>query len=221
MNSLLRVAIDGPSGAGKSTIAKAVGKMLQLEYIDTGAMYRACAYKMIAENVKPSQVDELNEMLKKTDIDFSKGKVYLDRQDISGKIRTSEISKMASMCAAIPEVRKKLVELQRRMGRTKSVIMDGRDIGTNVLTEAEFKFFLTASADERAKRRFIELREKGENVTFEEVLADINQRDYDDTHRSLNPLRRAGDAIEVDTTHMSIKEVTEYLLDKIKEYKEI
>ena len=215
MTKLTRVAIDGPSGAGKSTIAKAVAKKLGLDYIDTGAMYRACAYKMLAKNIEAKAGDELDEMLADTDIDLSNGKIYLDGSDISDSIRTTEVSKMASACSAIPAVRAKLVELQKNMGKTKSVIMDGRDIGTNVLTEAEYKFFLTASAEERAKRRLVELEEKGEKITFEEVLADINQRDYNDTHRDLNPLKKAEDAIEVDTTRMNIEEVTEYLLNRI------
>lgn len=212
MNGLLRVAIDGPGGAGKSTIAKAVGKKLGLDYIDTGAMYRAVAYKLCRNNIEPVSSDELSEMLNNTEIDFSEGRIYLDGDDISGEIRTPEISKMASFSSKLPEVREKLVDLQRKMGQTKSVIMDGRDIGTNVLTDAEYKFFLTASAEERARRRYDELILKNEKTTYEEVLKDINERDYEDTHRKLNPLKKADDAIEVDSTDMNIDEVTEYML---------
>lgn len=215
-NSLIRVAIDGPGGAGKSTIAKMVGNAAGLDYIDTGAMYRAVAYKLSSCGIKAESSDELRRILDNMDIDFSKGKVLLDGEDISGKIRTPEISKGASEVAKIAEVREKLVELQRNMGMTKSVIMDGRDIGTNVLKDAEFKFFLTASAEERARRRFVELSEKGEKTSFEDVLKDINDRDYEDTHRKLNPLRKAEDAVEIDSTEMSIDEVTEYILSAVK-----
>jgi len=173
MGKLIRVAIDGPSGAGKSTIAKAVGKHLNLDYIDTGAMYRAVAYKMVVNNVGLSEKAKLEKLLAGTEIDFSKGDIILDGEIINDKIRTPEISKMASDCSALQQVREKLVALQKKMGETKNVIMDGRDIGTNVLTEAEYKFFMTASPEERAKRRYLELNEKGENVSFEQVLKNV------------------------------------------------
>ena len=216
MQELIRVAVDGPSGAGKSTIAKLVAKELGLDYIDTGAMYRACGYKMLQEGIEASSSDALKEMLGHTDIDFSGGSIFLDGVNVDGKIRTPEVTMMASACSALPEVRAKLVELQREIGGRKSVIMDGRDIGTNVLTDAEFKFFLTASAEERAKRRYGEMKEKGMDVTYEEVLSDINKRDYDDSHRKIDPLKKADDAEEVDTTFMSIEQVRDHLLDRIR-----
>lgn len=216
MNTLIRVAIDGPSGAGKSTIAKAVGKQLNLDYIDTGAMYRAVAYKMILNNVSLSEMDRLEMLLAGTEIDFSNGNIILDGEIINDKIRTPEISKMASDCSALSQVRGKLVALQKKMGETKNVIMDGRDIGTNVLVDAEFKFFMTASPEERAKRRHIELNEKGEKVSFEQVLNDIKERDYNDSTRALNPLKKAEDALELDTTGMSIEEVINIVLKEIK-----
>lgn len=216
MSKLIRVAIDGPSGAGKSTIAKAVGKQLNLDYIDTGAMYRAVAYKMIANNVEIPQVEKLESLLADTEIDFSGGNIFLDGEIINDKIRTPEISKMASHCSALGQVREKLVALQRKMGETKNVIMDGRDIGTNVLTDAEYKFFMTASPEERAKRRFIELAEKGENVSFEQVLKDIKERDHNDSTRKLNPLKKAKDALEIDTTGMTIEEVVENIIKEIR-----
>lgn len=216
MKEIFRVAIDGPSGAGKSTIAKSVAKKLGIDYIDTGAMYRAVGYKMKQEGIDAGDLSKLEEMLADTDIDFVKGDIILDGQVVNDVIRTSEISQMASKCSAVPIVREKLVDIQRGMGTRKSVIMDGRDIGTNVLKDAEYKFFLTASAEERAKRRHKELIEKGEDITFEEVLRDIEQRDHNDMTRKLNPLRKAEDALEVDTTGLDIDEVTELVLKEIR-----
>lgn len=220
MSDIYRIAIDGPSGAGKSTIAKAVAKKLDIDYIDTGAMYRAIGYKMKQRGITGENSDNHNspiaKMLEMTDIDFVKGDIILDGEVVNDVIRTSEISQMASVCSAIPCVREKLVDIQRNMGIRKSVIMDGRDIGTNVLKDAEYKFFLTASAEERAERRHKELLEKGETISFEEVLSDIKERDFRDTNRQLNPLRKAEDAIEVDTTGMSIDEVVESVLKAVE-----
>lgn len=216
MKDIFRVAIDGPSGAGKSTIAKSVAKKLGIDYIDTGAMYRAVGYKMKQEGIEAEELDKLETMLADTDIDFVKGDIILDGQIVNDVIRTSEISQMASKCSAVPIVREKLVDIQRGMGTRKSVIMDGRDIGTNVLKDAEYKFFLTASAEERAERRHKELIEKGEEITFEEVLRDIEERDHNDMTRKLNPLRKAEDAMEVDTTGLDIDEVTKLVLKEIK-----
>lgn len=216
MKEVFRIAIDGPSGAGKSTIAKLVAKKLGIDYIDTGAMYRAVGYKMNRESVPFEECDELKAMLDATDIDFVSGDIILDGQIVNTLIRTSEVSQMASKCSALPMVREKLVEIQRNMGSRKSVIMDGRDIGTNVLRDAEYKFFLTASAEERAERRHKELIEKGEEITFEEVLRDIQARDHNDMTRALNPLKKADDALEVDSTGMNIDQVTEAILKEIK-----
>ena len=216
MKEVFRVAVDGPSGAGKSTIAKLVAKKLGIDYIDTGAMYRAVGYKMNREGVPFEECDELKAMLDDTDIDFVSGDIILDGEIVNTLIRTSEVSQMASKCSALPMVREKLVEIQRNMGARKSVIMDGRDIGTNVLKDAEYKFFLTASAEERAERRHKELIEKGEDITFEEVLRDIQQRDHNDMTRALNPLKKADDALEVDSTGLDIEQVTEALLKEIK-----
>lgn len=216
MKDIFRVAIDGPSGAGKSTIAKSVAKKLGIDYIDTGAMYRAIGYKMKQEGIGTDDLDKLEAMLAETDIDFVKGDIILDGKIVNDVIRTSEISQMASKCSAIPMVREKLVDIQRGMGSRKSVIMDGRDIGTNVLKDAEYKIFLTASAEERAERRHKELLEKGENITFEEVLRDIRERDHNDMTRALNPLRKAEDALEVDTTGLDIEQVTELVLKEVR-----
>ena len=216
MKDIFRIAIDGPSGAGKSTIAKAVAKALDIDYIDTGAMYRAIGYKIDKEGVPFEEGNALAELLDSTDIDFVSGDIILDGVIVNDLIRTPEVSMLASKCAALPSVRAKLVEIQRGMGQRKSVIMDGRDIGTNVLKDAEYKIFLTASAEERAQRRFKELQEKGETQTYEEVLEDVKQRDYNDMTRELNPLRKADDAIELDTTGMGIDEVVAAVLDIVK-----
>ena len=212
---MISIAIDGPGGAGKSTIAKHIAKELGIDYIDTGAMYRATGYKAIITNTDVNDPDSLDEMLKSTDIDFSGGSIFLDGCCVDDKIRTPEVTMMASKVSALAPVREKLVMLQREMGHKKSIIMDGRDIGTNVLTDASFKFYMTASAEERASRRYKELIEKGETVSFDDVLSDINARDKSDMERELNPLRKADDAIEIDTTGLSIKEVTDVILKNI------
>ena len=217
MDRIFRIAIDGPSGAGKSTIAEAVASELGIDCIDTGAMYRAVGYKMDRDGVPFEQGDALNEMLTATDIDFVDGDIILDGEVVNDLIRTPEVSMLASQCSAIPEVREKLVEIQRGMGTRKSVIMDGRDIGTNVLKDAEYKIYLTASAEERANRRYKELQEKGENQSYEDVLADIKARDHNDMTRELNPLRKAEDAIEVDSTHMTIDEVVQTIIGYIEQ----
>ncbi len=213
---IVRIAIDGPSGAGKSTIAKEIAKELSIDYIDSGAMYRAVGYKMIEQGIEPDDDQGLLALLKETEIDFREGRIYLDKEDISEKIRTPEISKMASSCSKVFSVREKLVELQRKMGEEKSIIMDGRDIGTNVFPHAEFKFFVTATVFERARRRYLELREKGDYQGFDEVLKDIKMRDYNDSTRELNPLVQAEDAVFVDTTHMTVSEVKDFIIREIR-----
>ena len=219
-DEILRIAIDGPSGAGKSTIAKIVAEKMGIDYIDTGAMYRAIGLKMIKEGVSREDTEEAaaarQEVLDRTDIDFDGGVITLDGEDVEGKIRTPEISIAASDYSKFPEVRSKLVAIQREIGHRKSVVMDGRDIGTNVFPDAQYKFFLNATPEERARRRVKELLEKGEDVSFEETLEDIKKRDYNDTHRKLNPLAKADDAIEIDTTGMTVDEEAAAVLDKIK-----
>ena len=213
MTEIYRIAIDGPSGAGKSTIAKAVAKELGIDYIDTGAMYRAIGYKISSEGIDPKDEAAVNDMLERTQIDFRQGDIFLDETCVNEEIRTPEMSMMASVCSQIPAVREKLVQLQRGMGERKSVIMDGRDIGTNVLKDAEYKIYLTASAEERAHRRFLELQQKGEEQSYEAVLEDIRQRDHNDMTRELNPLRKADDAIELDTTGLDINQVVQRVLE--------
>lgn len=215
MNKIIRIAVDGPSGAGKSTIARKVAKKLGIEYVDTGAMYRAVAYKMTSEGIGPEEGERIEAVLKDTVIDFDQGVITVDGTEVESKIRTPEISEAASIYSALPPVRASLVQAQREIGHRKSVIMDGRDIGTNVFPDAQYKFYLTATAEERADRRYKELVERGQEVVYEEILKDIRQRDHNDMTRVLNPLRKAEDAIEVDSTHMSIDEVVDFIYDRV------
>ncbi|MBQ3122764.1 MAG: (d)CMP kinase, partial [Firmicutes bacterium] len=182
----------------------------------TGAMYRALGYKLAGKGIPAVESPELLEVLDNTDIDFSEGNIILDGVVVNDKIRTPEISKMASDVSAIPIVRKKLVALQQKIAGNKSVIMDGRDIAEVVIPDAEYKYFMTASAEERAERRYKELIAKGEDVTFEKVLSDIEKRDYNDSHRAASPLRQVEGAQLLDTTGMSIEEVVNHILEEVR-----
>ncbi|NJD03056.1 MAG: (d)CMP kinase [Ruminiclostridium sp.] len=217
----INIAIDGPAGAGKSTIAKYISKTLGIIYLDTGSMYRTVALKAMRSGIDTRDPEKLAELVKCIDIKIthlgSEQHVFLDGADVSKDIRTPEISIGASNVAVVPAVRLKLVELQREIADKNDVVMDGRDIGTYVLPQAGHKFFLTASLDERAKRRYRELQEKGiPGVTFEEVCKDIEYRDINDSTRAFAPLSKAEDAIEVDTTDMSIDQVIKKILSYIK-----
>lgn len=206
------VAIDGPAGAGKSTIAKRLAQRIGADYIDTGAMYRAVALKLLRTGTDYNDPEALQTMLDAMDVDFSQGETILDGEDVSGLIRTPEISALASPSSGVPAVRYKLTALQQAMGKRKSIVMDGRDIGTVVFPDADFKFFLTASADERARRRTEEMRAKGQEADFETIRADIIQRDYQDSHRAFRPLQKAEDAVEIDSTDMSIDSVVDTMM---------
>ena len=208
------IAVDGPSAAGKSTVAKLLAKDLGIEYIDTGAMYRAVALKVIRLSIDTDDSSALALLLDSTEVDLAGAQVLLDGEDVSGLIRTEEVSMQASRISAIPAVRAKLVALQREMGARKSVVMDGRDIGSNVFPGADYKFFITASPEIRAERRLKELIEKGENASFEEVLEDVKKRDWDDSHRELNPLVQTEDAILIVTDDLGIEEA----LETVKRY---
>ncbi|MCQ2561070.1 MAG: (d)CMP kinase [Clostridia bacterium] len=214
--SKIIVAIDGPAGAGKSTIAKLVAGEIGADYIDTGAMYRAVALKLLRTGTDYNDPEALGTLLEAVDVDFSEGRTMLDGEDVSGLIRTPEISALASPSSAIPAVRYKLTDLQQEMGRRKSIVMDGRDIGTVVFPDADFKFFLTASADERARRRTNEMLEKGQEADFEQIKADIIQRDYQDSHREFRPLKKADDAIEIDSSDMTIQQVVDTMMSYIR-----
>ncbi|MDB2099509.1 (d)CMP kinase [Clostridium paraputrificum] len=205
----ISVAIDGPAGAGKSTIAKLVAKEFDLMYINTGAMYRAVALKSNENGLTPDKVNDICALIEGMEMEFVNDDLVLNGVNIQNEITVPEISGIVSDYASIPEVRVKLVELQREMSKKFNVIMDGRDIGTVVLKEAPFKFFLTATPEERANRRFKELKERNIECEYEVILKDIIERDYKDTHREVDPLRKADDAIEVDTTGLNIIEVTE------------
>ncbi len=217
----INVALDGPSGAGKSTIAKAVAKKLEYVYVDTGALYRTIAYYVIGSGVEPGDESAVVSCLDKINVSLEyiggAQHVMLNGEDVSDKIRTPEISMGASAVSAIPKVREFLFELQQDIARKNNIIMDGRDIGTVVLPKAQVKIFLTATAEERANRRFKELQEKGDPSTYEQVLEDIKQRDYNDTHRDIAPLKKADDAVEVDSTSMTLDEVIETIVKIIKD----
>lgn len=209
------VAIDGPAGAGKSTIAKLVGKEHNLMYINTGAMYRAVALKAKENDLGPGKVSEIIKLIEKMEMHFENDDLIVDGENIQDKITMPEISNIVSSYASIPEVRKVLVKLQRQMAEKFDVIMDGRDIGTVVLKDANFKFFLTASAEERANRRFKELQDRNIECSYDTILKDIIERDYKDTHRETDPLKKADDAIEIDSTSLDINGVVKVINDYI------
>lgn len=204
----LSVAIDGPAGAGKSTIAKLVAKEFNLMYINTGAMYRAVALKSRENNIDSNNIEELCNLIDSMEMKFENDDLILNGVNIQDKITIPEISSVVSIYASIPEVRHKLVKLQQDMSRKFNVIMDGRDIGTVVLKESPFKFFLTATPEERAERRYKELKERGLDVNYDVILSDIIKRDHIDSTREIDPLRKADDAVEIDTTGLNITEVT-------------
>lgn len=222
---MISIAIDGPAGAGKSTIAKAVAKQLEYIYADTGALYRSIALNAINSGTNTDNEAEINELLSNTkvEIKFVDGeqRVFLNSQDVSDKIRTTEVSMMASKVSAIAAVRDFLLELQRGLARENNVIMDGRDIGTVVLPQAQVKIFLTASAQCRAKRRYKDYLAAGNTKeSYEQILADIQQRDYNDSHRAVAPLKPAEDSVIVDTSddtlEQSVEKITAVVNSKIK-----
>lgn len=214
MNNLV-IAVDGPAGAGKSTIAKIVAEKLNINYIDTGAMYRAITYKCLESKVDINNEEEVKKIAKNTNIDFKDNNIYLDGKVINEEIRTMEVSNNVSNVAKIKEVRYLMVDVQREVGKRNSVILDGRDIGSYVFPNAHYKFFLIATPHERGSRRHRELIEKGYEVTLDEIINDIIKRDEIDSNREFAPLVKATDAIEIDTTGKSINEVVELVVSKI------
>lgn len=210
------IAIDGPAGAGKSTIAKAIAKKLQIIYVDTGAMYRAMALFMIREGVDANDAAAISDKCVEAEITigYENGEqvVYLNGENVNAYLRTEEVGNMASATSVQPAVRKKLVELQQALAAKNDCIMDGRDIGTCVLPDAQVKVYLTASSEVRAKRRFDELTAKGLECDFDKIKADIDERDYRDMNRAHSPLKQAEDAVLVDSSYMTIDEVIEKIV---------
>ncbi len=221
MSNTIKVAIDGPSGAGKSTIAKAASAALGFVYVDTGALYRTVALNAARKGAAFKNSEQVIASLSGLEVTlgFVDGAqhVYLNGEDVSGDIRTPEISMGASAVSAIPDVRKFLFNLQRDIAEKNNCIMDGRDIGTVVLPDAQVKIFLTASPEIRAERRCKELLEKGTKTTFEEVLADVKQRDYNDSHREIAPLKATDESIVVDTSQLNLEQSIEAIISAIKE----
>lgn len=214
------VAIDGPAGAGKSTIAKRIAKEMGFIYVDTGAMYRALAIHFLKKGLKPEDTEQIKMACKdaSVSIQYEDGmqQVYLNGENVTSMLREEKVGNMASVSSAIGEVRAQLLELQREMARTNDVVMDGRDIGTHILPNANVKVYLTASVEERARRRFVELQEKGVACDLNEIAHDIAERDHRDMNRDIAPLKQAEDAVLVDSSNMTIDEVVQAIISLCK-----
>lgn len=214
------VAVDGPAGSGKGTITKIVAERLNLTTVDTGAMYRSVALECLNKNIKPTEIEKINEILKDIQIDLKrengKQKVYLNGQDVTEKIRSKEVDDCVAKFAAIKEIRDKVTPIQRQMGENQNIIMEGRDIGTVVFPNADVKIYLDATAEERARRRVLQNQEKGIEASYEEVLEKIKERDKRDSTREIAPLKKAEDAIYVDSTNLNIDQVVEEVINIIK-----
>ena len=219
----MQIALDGPAGAGKSTVAKAIARELGIVYLDTGAMYRAVALYMTEHNIAPEDTAAVEKALEGVElsIEYEQGqqRICLCGRDVSDAIRENHVSAAASRFSAIPAVRRFLVQMQQQLAGKNDCVLDGRDIGTFVLPQADFKFYLTADAGERARRRAAELEARGEAADVEKIQKEIEARDYADSHREFAPLRRAEDAVLVDSTHMSASAVTDFIIHTIKEGK--
>lgn len=215
---ILRIAVDGPAGAGKSTIAKLVAAKLGIDYIDTGAMYRAIALKLFRTGTDYNDPEALAALLDDTDVDFTGGSIYLDGENVDGLIRTQEVSEMASASSAVQAVRDKLVALQQAMGKRKSLIMDGRDIASKVFPDAELKFYVTASSQVRAERRAADMAAIGQPCDVDQIREEIEARDYRDMHRANSPLVKVDDAIVIDTSHSTLEESLEEVMGYIRDY---
>lgn len=211
------VAIDGPAGSGKGTITKLVAEKLNLVYIDSGATYRCVALASLRNNIKLEEKDKIIELAKSLDIDFDeKGRTFLNKEDVSELIRSKEVTAIVSQISSIVEVREILVDLQRKMSIGKNVIMEGRDITTVVFPNADYKFYLDASVEERARRRFKQNEEMGINTSMEEITQNIKMRDYNDMHKPVGSLMRTPEQIYIDSTNMTIEEVVEFITNEIK-----
>ncbi len=218
---MINIAIDGPAGAGKSTIAKTVSKELGYIYVDTGALYRTVGLNALRKGVDTKDAESVIATLDGLEVSLrfvdNEQRVFLGEEDVSAAIRQNEVSMAASNVSAIPRVREFLFDLQRNIAKNNNCLMDGRDIGTVVLPDAQIKLFLTASAEARADRRYKELIEKGQTVDYDVILQEIKDRDYQDSHREIAPLKQADDAILVDSTEMNLQETIDYMLNLIKE----
>ena len=216
---MLNIALDGPCGGGKSTVADILAQKLDILHLDTGAMYRACALCAIKRGVDCLDEEAVSGFINDIDIEirYQNGRqiTMLDGEDVSEKIRANEVSMMSSDISSLKCVREKMVEMQREVAKRNDCILDGRDIGTVVLPDATFKFYITATPTVRAERRYKELTEKGQKVDFENLIEEINRRDYNDSHRKISPLKKADDAILIDTSEMTVKEVVDKLLSYI------
>lgn len=214
------VAIDGPAGAGKSTIAKRVAKEKGFIYVDTGAMYRGMAIYFLEQKISPDEKEEIAKACQNAEVSIAyengEQQIYLNGKNVTALLRKEEVGKMASISSAIPEVRQKLLSLQRNLAKEKDVVMDGRDIGTNILPDADVKVYLTASSRTRANRRYLELREKNVDCNLDEIEREIIARDERDMNREIAPLKQAEDAILIDSSDLSIEEVTEKILELCK-----
>ncbi|EEB36326.1 cytidylate kinase [Anaerococcus hydrogenalis DSM 7454] len=210
MNNFI-IALDGPSGSGKSTIANLLAKKLKISYLNTGSMYRALTLYFLENNIKKSDDFDKN-ILENINIDINKDKVFLNGEDVSKEIRDKEVTENVSWVSSMPEVREYLVEMQRNISNNKSIILDGRDIGTVVFPNAKYKFYLTASSFVRAKRRF---DQKEIDKSFEEIKEDIEKRDYLDSHREISPLKKADDAIEIDSSDLTISQTIDKIIENM------
>ena len=222
--SIYQIAVDGPSGSGKSTLAKGVAKKLGIMYLDTGAMYRTCGLCAIKTGIDPKNEDEVNKMLEDLNIEvrFEDGiqHMILNGEDVTGQIRTPEVSMAASSVSAHPKLRVKMVEMQREIAKSQTFVLDGRDIASNVLPNAKYKFYVTAPAEVRAERRLAELKELGdESQNYEEVLADIIKRDEQDMNRAVSPLIQVPEAVVIDTSKVDIEQTQDLLISYIEEVK--
>ncbi len=217
---MINIAIDGPAGAGKSSVAKAVAAALGFIYVDTGALYRSIGVNALRHSLATDDAEAVTSLLKDTKLELKyvddTQKVFLNGEDVSEAIRMPEASMAASNVSAIPAVRTFLLDLQRDMAKKNNVIMDGRDIGTVILPDAQYKFFLTATAEVRADRRYKELKDKNIDVDYNTLLEEIKQRDYNDSHRATAPLKQAADAVLVDSSNMTKEEVIEHIINSIK-----
>lgn len=212
-----RIAIDGPAGSGKTTVAKLLAKKLGFYYLDTGAMYRIIGLYLKNKNIDENSIEKIREELKNLKIDFKKGQFYVNGKKVSGEIRTPEVGIYASRFASLKVVREFLTKIQREISLNENIVVEGRDIGTVVIPDAEVKIFLTASQEERAKRRYNELKSMGVQVEYEDVLNEIILRDKQDSERDIAPLTKAEDAILIDSTNLSLEEIVNQIYEVVKE----